>query len=84
MFDNGTDSVENKEMKVKQVKENKGNRHKVNMFVITEFPPLFIRIHVSVCELAAAYLQTQKHTQFPTGTAEQPSKKKKLGQLEQL
>lgn len=74
MFDNGTESVENKEMKEKQVKENKGNRHKVNMFVITGFPPLFIRIHVSVYELAAAYLQTQKQTQFPTGTAGRPSK----------
>lgn len=46
MFDNGTESVENKEVKVKQVKENKGNRHKVNMFTIAGFPSLFIRIHV--------------------------------------
>lgn len=75
MFDNGTKSIENKEMKVKQVKENKGNRHKVNMLVITGFPPLFVEgIHVSVYELAAAYLQTQKQTQFPTGTAGRPSK----------
>lgn len=44
------------------------------MFAITGFPPLFIRIHVSVCELAAANLQTQKQTQFPSGTAGRPSK----------
>lgn len=49
-FDNGTESVENKEVKVKQVKENKG------------------------CEVAGANLQTQKQTQFPSGTAERPSK----------
>lgn len=44
------------------------------MFAIAGFPPLFIRIHVSVGELPAADLQTQKQTRFPSGTAGRPSK----------